>query len=302
MINPRGVIGGLAVVASATLFGISGAAALTVDGNLADWGVAVGDNGTSTWTPTAGLTGTAFISDGSTQTTFFLEDTSDTAGASFTVGPNQGGQNYDVEFMAASRVGNTLYLAIVSGIRPDNGFSNYGPGDMRIVTDGATYGIEMGGGIGGGAGGAIDETAAGSTYGMNSNGATTSYADAAAVQNAGSIWTDVSWLNDPIAPQSPTQFEIDGGSTQVGTADYVFTRNTVTSQHSIIEMSFDLTYLLGASGGTLDIYWGPTCGNDFAHLALLVPVGDTDVPAPAAGGLLAFGLLGLAALRRRRAR
>jgi hypothetical protein len=171
---------------------------------------------------------------------------------------------------------------------------------MRIVANGTTiHGIEMGGGIGGGAGSAIDDTALGSTYGMNSNGYTTSYADADAAQNAGSIWTEVSWITDPINPRTPTQFEIVNGTrTKLADANYAFTRNTLTNQHSIIEMSFDLTYLLGSSSGTLDIYGGPTCGNDVAHLALLVPVEDS-VPAPAAGGLMMLGLLGFAALRRR---
>jgi hypothetical protein len=108
MFNLRGVICGLAIAASATAFGASGAAALTVDGNLSDWGATVADNNGSVFTPTVALTGTAFASDGSTQTTFFLEDTSDTAGNGGFVGPNYGGQNYDVEFMAASRSGNTL--------------------------------------------------------------------------------------------------------------------------------------------------------------------------------------------------
>jgi hypothetical protein len=304
MYNFRGVLGGLTVAAATTLAGISGAAAFTIDGNLSDWGVTVADNDGSSFTPAVSLNGTAYASDGSTQTTYFLENTNDTAGHSVTVGPNQGGQDYDVEFMAASVSGTTLNIAIVSGLRPDNGFNNYGPGDIRLVTGtGTTFGIEMGGGIGGGAGGAIDETALGSTYGMNSSGVTTSYANADAAQNAGSIWSDVPWLMDPINPQTPTQFQIvNGTSTKIADADYVFTRNTVTTQHSIIEMSFDMSFLLGVSGGSLEIYWGPTCGNDFAHLtlALTTTIPDNDVPAPAAGGLMLAGLLGLGALRRRR--
>ena len=272
------------------------AATLTVDGSLADWGVTVADgNGSNftTLTPGIGLVATPFV-----------EDTNDSWGDGGYVGPNYGGQNYDVEFMGAALQGNRLFLAIVSGLRPDNGFARFGPGDIYIEGAAGVFGIEMGGGIGGGAGGVLTEGATGSTYDLHNNGYTKGYDDAAAVQQAGTLWKDVQWIMDPISPTTPVQFEVvDGVSTQMSTADYVYTRNTVTDQHSIMELSLDVSDLLGgADGGTLEFHWGPTCGNDVAMITLFIPESDNEQVAEP-GFLFAFGLgvLGLAVYRRKTA-
>jgi hypothetical protein len=65
-----------------------------------------------------------------------------------------------------------MYLAIVTGQRPDNGLSTYSPGDIYMTTPLGIVSIEVGGGPGGGAGGAIAEGAEGSTYNVYSNGYT----------------------------------------------------------------------------------------------------------------------------------
>ena len=290
------VISGLS--AALLLGGLSSAqaATLTVDGSLADWGITVADGNGSNFTaltPGIGLFASPFI-----------EDTNDSWGDGGYVGPNHGGQNYDVEFMGAALQGNRLFLAIVSGLRPDNGLTRFGPGDIYIQSAAGVFGIEMGGGIGGGAGGVITEGSTGSTYELYSNGYTSGHDDAAAVQQAGTIWKDVQWLMDPIAPATPVQFEVvDGVSTQVSTADYVYTRNTVTDQHSIMELSLDVRDLLGGTdGGTLEFHWGPTCGNDVATITLFIPESDEEqVSEP--GFMFAFGLglLGLAVYRRKTA-
>ncbi len=257
------------------------ASTLTVDGDASDWGFSVADNNGSTFTPSLTLDG------------LFVEDSSDTAGDGGYVGPNHGGQNYDGEALAVAVQGSDLFIVIVSGQRPDNGLARYAPGDVQIVTSGGVYGVEVGGGVGGGAGTMLIGGDVGSTYTLNSNGYTTSYSDAAAAQTAGSVWLDPTWINDPIAPATETQFQMTGG-THVGDADYRFTRDSSTTQHSIIEMSLPLS-IFGAETIT-SILWHPSCGND--ELA----VGTMIVPEPGTWVLATFGVLALAPLVRKRRR
>ena len=216
------------------------AATITIDGNLSDWGITVGDNNTSNFSNLANNIGLL---------TSFTEDQSDTAGDSGYVGPNQGGQNYDAEFLGMALQGSMLYVAIVSGQRPDNGATRFAPGDLNLTIDGINYGIEVGGG----------------------NGWTTGVAATNPAQTAGSVWTNVDWIVDPIAPATDVQMQVTGTSTQVGNADYVYTGNTSTNQHSIIELALDISNLLGEDGeGIIGIYWSPSCGNDIVqafHLA-----------------------------------
>lgn len=102
------------------------------------------------------------------------------------VDPNRGGQNYDAEWMGTALVGNTLYLGILSGVRPDNGFDKFGVGDVRLVAKNAQgqviaeFGIEVGGGKGGvsgdtaaGVGGTSVANSIGSTYLLDGSGNTT---------------------------------------------------------------------------------------------------------------------------------
>jgi hypothetical protein len=267
------------LVASLALAGNAISGPLAVDGNLADWGITVADNNASVLIP-------------SIPTLYYaIEDQSDTAGDGGFVGPNYGGQNYDVEFMGVAKQGTRIYIALVSGLRPDNGFPRFGPGDIRIVVGGTVFGIEVGGGAGGGAGGAITEGATGSTYVLDSNGFTVGHNAAVAAQTAGSIWRNSAWILDPISPQTPVQFQ---GGTYVGTADYIYTRDSVTQQHSIIELSFEAGVLGDAS--SLEIFWGPSCGND------VLEVEGQYVPEPGVLSLLAFGLTGIVVGRRKHPR
>ena len=192
--------------------------------------------------------------------------------------------------MAVAIQGNTLFFAIATGQRPDNGSSWFGPGDLQIQTSsGLTYGVEFGGGAGGAAGGAITEGANGSTYTLNSSGATTRHtADAANV--AGSVWQDPAWILDPIVPQEEVQIDHAAAGTFAGMADYHFTLNDATTQHSIIEGSIDL----GMFGADLtELAWRPSCGNDEMMVVSLVPI-----PAP---GAALLGVIGIAcAIRMRR--
>lgn len=251
------------------------AATLTVDGNLTDWGFHVADNNGSTFIPdpTLSLLGIA------------VEDQDDLAGDDGFLGPYWGGQNYDAEALAAATQGGNLFLAIVSGQRPDNGLTRFAPADIQITTDAAVYRIEVGGGVGGGAGGAIVENAAGSTYGIDGDGWSTGTVSTPSAQKAGTIW-DNSWVIFYNQLQIP-------GATKIGTADYVFTRNSVTTQHSMIELSLPLS--LFGSETIIGIDWAAACDNDKLELNLNVPEPSTFV----LGGM---ALMGLLVVRRRRGR
>ncbi len=255
------------------------AMALIVDGNLSDWGVNVADQNQSTFNfaVNIGLLGS------------HVEDQDDLAGDSGYLGPNIGGQNFDAEMMAVALTGGRFYISIVTGQRPDNGLARYNPGDLIITTAGGTFGLEVGGGAGGGAGSAIAAGATGSTYTLNSSGFTTAHANANAQQTAGSIWGNVDWLLDPISPKVPVQFAINGGSTFVGLADYIYTRNTVTSQHAIIELSFPAAWFAGNSIESFT--WRPSCGNDELQVM---------VPEPASLGLMLLGVAAVVRSNRRR--
>lgn len=278
-------------------FGLSlsatSASALTIDGDLSDWGITVADGNNSNFSnpnPGIGLV------------TSFTEDQNDSAGDGGFVGPNYGGQNYDAEYMGVAIQGSTMYIAIVSGQRPDNGLARYSPGDIYLNTPVGIVGIEVGGGIGGGAGGTITEGAAGSTYNLQSNGYTASYGTTDGAQTAGSIWSNADWIQDPIAPGSPVQMSINGASTKIGDADYAFTRNDQTNQHSIIELALDLTNLLDEDGeGLIGIHWSPSCGNDIVMAFYQASIPPTNVELPEPGSALVW-LVGVGVIGAMRAR
>lgn len=262
-------------------------ATLTVDGDASDWGFVVADNNLSTFVPAAGLNLIGIV----------VDDQDDNTGPEGFLDPHWGGQNYDAEAMAVALQGGAMYIVIVSGQRPDNGFIFYGQGELRIETSGGTYAVELGGGIGGGDGSAITTGASGSTYTLDGLGNTTAYADAHPLQTAGSVWKDpANWLLNTLPPLVETQFEIDLGGTFIGDADYIFTRDTVTTQHSIIEMSIPLSFF---SGETIEqITYMPACGND----VLTLHTSFIPEPSTYALGGLAFVAFCIVARRARASR
>ena len=129
------------------------ASAITVDGDLSDWGIVVQDGGDMP------LGGTNYGGLRTDLAGHMIEDTND-AKNNYFLGPNSGGQNYDGEFMGVGVFDSKLYLSIMTGQRPDNGFDNYGrglysPGDIRIETSLGVFALEVGGGSVDGPGGAL---------------------------------------------------------------------------------------------------------------------------------------------------
>jgi hypothetical protein len=306
-----------AAVAALVLGGLAGAApagAITVgDGTLSDWGVSLVDSvnascgnvpGNCHQSSFGGVTSIAGYR------THFVEDTNDISN-SYKVDPYYGGQNYDVEFMAAAIQNGRMYIAVSSGQRPDNGADKnsggpgfYGPGDFRMVLNaGFEYGIEVGGGAGHGSGtssddandlGAIDNAASGTLYTLNTSGITMSSTDQL---GAGSVYSGVTWRQ---GIQSGPDMQIVSG-TEVLETEYYYSRDAVTTQHSIIEFSVALSDLDALAGGTLftfELHWGPSCGNDLGVVFDIVP--SHDVPVPGALTLFGVGLAGLGFVRRRR--
>ena len=277
LLRSLGVIGTIVSVVAGLAVG-SAAAAITVDGSLNDWGIAVADNNGSNQNntnlvgPSIGLINK------------MIEDQDDLAGHGGYLGPQYGGQDYDAELMAVAYKSGLFYVAIETGQRPDNGFNFFGPGDIRIETSGGIYGLEVGGGPGGVLpGSAITEGALGSTYSLYGDGETQFYSDADPLQTAGSIWKNVQWLNSPISPNLPAQFQIQPSSTLVGVADYAYTRNSQTTQHAVIELGFNASLFNGEL--IKSVIWLPSCAND----EVIVPV-DT-VPEPATMAFLVAGAL-----------
>jgi hypothetical protein len=268
--------------------GHAAAAPLVVDGAVADWGITVGDNNTSNFLSPA-VSGALFFA-------HVREDQNDLALDGGYLGPHYGGQNYDVEFMGVALTATRMHVLIVTGQRPDNGLQRFSPGDLRIVgNDGHVFGVEIGGGVGGGAGTVLQTGAAGSTYTLNASGFTTAHSAAPALQTVGSLWRDPAWINDAILHTTPVQMNSSAG-TRIGSADVVYTRNTYTTQHAVIEIALDRS-LLGNTATEFDLYWAPGCNND----TLMVHDDVPTVPEPASLALLGLGFAGLLGARRRKA-
>ncbi|MBX3441576.1 MAG: PEP-CTERM sorting domain-containing protein [Planctomyces sp.] len=288
-------VGGLTAVPSVS------AAWVAADGDLSDWGINFAGNTPQYHASLANQASTTHLMTMQATIggfTFFYvrEDSDDSAGDSGFVGPNVGGQNYDGEFLGVGVSGNQLVIAIMTGQRPDNGATKYAPGDILISTTLGDFGIEVGGGAGGVAGSAaaITEGADGTTYSVNGQGFTTGSTNSS-VYTAGSVWHQPNWIVDPIPdPYTKVQMQHAGGS-YMGLADYIYTRNSISLQHAIIEVAIPFSYFLGAD--ILSVAWAPSCGNDLLEVNGL---GIHTAPEPASLAMLAFGGVAVGFVRRRR--
>ena len=252
-------------------------AGVTVNGYLDDWGISYNGNGTVNYSgingsaqpnPAAGyggVVGGATVNGFSYQ--YHIEDQNDWAGRNGQLGPNQGGQEYDAEFLGAGVDGTNFVIAILTGQRPDNGFSDFSPGDVRIQTSAGLFGVEVGGGKGSKyrTSGEITEGNAGTTYEIvQNNGSTEGYDNHGTGQVAGSIWKNATWSSDPIASPDPDiQPQLTGGELLDGLADLSFLWKK-DSKHAVIEIAFSLDFFGGAN--ILGVEWAPGCGNDIVSV------------------------------------
>ena len=303
-------------------------AGFDIDGNLDDWGVDV-----KTGPTTGSMTDFSGVSSKSSVLYKHIEDTRDNAGHSVYLGPQAGGQDYDAEFMGVGMDETNLYMAILTGQRPDNETANYSPGDIRITTmidaTGATreFGIEVGGGLNGVSddGNLIQAGVNGTFYNIIQSTGHTNSATEDTNKVAGGLYLtpdDDDWVIAPSYTQPATtqlQLNLSGGDL-LGMADYVFTRNSDTdlhgedinsaiytgmsNQHSVIELA-----IAGSLFGLVEneyiskIEWRPGCGNDELFVTMAPPTHPFSVvPEPTSlviWGLLAMGA-GICRARRRR--
>jgi hypothetical protein len=312
--------------------------------SLADWGVTLGDaplnsNTIGTDWAAQGFTNSVSGLSPGTKTlgngfkfAYVVEDTTDDPQIdSEPLGPNNGGQDYDGEFMGVGRDHNNtvttaddrLVVAIASGQRLNNDFVNFSPGDVIIsALVGSTvsiYAVEVGGmydGVNGGAfvdpGGSIVETNPGSTFSLEGNGHTAAVMDSngnsfgssalpplvpGTTALAGEIYKNPTLISDPIAgPNSAVQMLITGG-TSMGFADFYYSRNAETTQHAVIELAINLDAVFGVGATILSVSWAPACGNDL--LVISTPDLLVDAPEPTSMLLTGLGAVGFIGFRRR---
>jgi hypothetical protein len=258
----------MAVIAG--LMGSTGALAgsIQVNGNLHDWGI-----DPSNWTTTMpGVQST-------------IEDQHDSY-----LNPGYGGQAYDAEAMYALVEGNTLFIALATGHKPDTAnkpkSNSYGAGDFAIDF-GKDGSYEVGINIKpawdsfGAQGGVYNNIQW--NYGLWDDGAVPGYAKS---QHPTSIASgDLVGMVDDLA--------VSPGHRGYGA--------WVDDWHYFYEVGLSLDLLKDAGWNGKDafnIHWTQNCAND--SIIVDPPSQAASVPEPGTLALLPVGMIGLAALRRRK--
>lgn len=255
------------------LLASASAQAITIDGNLADWGLHQTGQA-SDWLPDANIVPTT--------SQYAVED--QTGGSGVRLFPGWGGQAYDAEALYVHLDTSYLYLALVTGLSPNTpnnpAGNSYGPGDFAIDF--------------------LDFGQAGSfEFGVETTGA-----------NAGKVYQVTSWdlglwdVNGNYNPAHPDPLHptsIHSGS-QTGTGSLVYTSTAFTNmgvyrndKHYVIEAAIPLSAFAGYSG-KFDVHWTMNCANDSISADP-----ELKVPEPATLALMPLGMVGLIALRRRKA-
>lgn len=268
----------------ATMFAIalvaSTASAITIDGDLTDWGVTLpgtADAAVGAWA--AGLGIASGYDDGQ-------------------VGPGAGGQNYDIEMYYATISGNYLYFALVTGF--EQGGEN---GDaLQSHYDGGDIFFNFGGGAGYDAAVRITDAASNGSTGIGNlyqgdfSPSGNSFLNTLDVAHAAHENASNPWRVDDA--------EVGNlGVQHVGQVDLAYANGAAANgDHNVFEFRIDLT-LLGLTGAEVasqgfNVHWTQECGNDVFDWS--VPGGLIVVPEPASMTLLGLGLAGVALRSRRR--
>ncbi len=270
------------------------AALVAIDGDLQEFGITgvsgdfvVAHASLNNLQPNSDLPGTQYVDDwdGVTGRTlsYVYEDSKD---GDVPLGPNDGGQDYDAEYLGFFATQSDYWIGISTGQRRDNNHSGsrFGLGDIRLYfsdPDGVQHliGVETGKG---GSDGSREEGSLGRTYNLNGNGYTESISTPS--QLAGDVLSNCNWILDPLPTQEKTQI---ASGHKLGVADYIYDYGSDLGEHAFIELSIDRS--LFASNLTLtSVEWSPACGND-----LLLITEPPHAPVPEPGSLAVWGLLSL---------
>jgi hypothetical protein len=255
-----------ALVTFTTLLALP-AAAYTIDGNLADWGI-----NHATYAPASSIKG-------------YTIDTDSTGGAGQFVNPGWGGQAYDAEALYVDFDATKLYLGLITGHDPKmNNNNGWAPGDFLIDfgRDGKfEYGLKTTG---------ID---AGKLYRIGINdvrlGLFTSQ-------------TTPLGLTSPYS-EGRNAVAITGGS-YVGVGNLAIDTHGFTGygaytadKHYAYEAEIALNLFAPEYWGqTFDVQWTMQCGND----VISADPATAFVPEPVSFALMATALAALCLNRRRR--
>lgn len=258
---------------SSCLFSSAQAASITVDGNLADWGLHRNGN-IDDWKPNPVLVSSKQQA---------IDDQTGDLNTYLT--PGYGGQAYDAEALYTTMDNSYLYFALVTGLSPntpnDPRHNSYGPGDFAI-----DFGRD----------GSFE-------FGVQTTGPDKGKVYKNVVWDYG-LWDknngQVRYTHQAPDPLHPTSIK---SGAQVGIGDLIYTNiafnnmgQYINDYHYVIEAAIPLAVFSGFTG-LFDIHWTMNCANDSISVDPVLG----NVPEPTTLALLMLGLGGLALSKRHNA-